>query len=193
MLEHKGTKTLETSRLVLRKAKAEDIEPAFRNWTSDPAVTEYLTWPTHESREVTEAVLKHWISQYGNDNFYQWIIVLKELGEAIGTISVVDQSDVARSAEIGYCIGKAWWHRGIMTEALDAVLQFLLEEVGMERIEACHDADNPHSGAVMRKCGMQLEKVEPGAGKNNRGICDICRYVLRPERESCLVNTLYHR
>ena len=178
MLEHKGTKTLETSRLILRRAQIEDAEMVYRNWTSDPEVTKYLTWPTHESRETTEAVLKYWISQYGNDNFYQWLIVYREHGEPVGTISVVDQSDCERRGEIGYCIGINWWHRGIMTEALNAVLRFLLEEVGMERIEACHDVNNPHSGAVMRKCGMELERIEPKGGKNNSGICDLCRYAI---------------
>lgn len=178
MLEHKGTKTIETSRLLLRRARIEDAEAVFRNWTSDCSVTEYLTWPAHETPAVTEAVLNHWIGQYANENFYQWIIVLKEIAEPIGTISVVSQSDAECKAEIGYCIGKAWWHRGIMTEALGAVIDFLFEEVGMERIEACHDVNNPHSGAVMRKCGMKLEKAEPKGGRNNHGICDICRYAI---------------
>ena len=71
----------------------EDIHAAFSNWTSDEKVTEFLRWPTHESIEVTEWVLKDWISQYQNKDFYQWAIVPKEIKEPIGTISVVGMDE----------------------------------------------------------------------------------------------------
>ena len=57
MLTHKGTQTIETPRLILRKARMEDAEPMFRNWANDTEVTKYLTWPPHENIEVTKSVL----------------------------------------------------------------------------------------------------------------------------------------
>jgi ribosomal-protein-alanine N-acetyltransferase len=60
-------------------------------------------------------------------------------------------------AHIGYCIGRKWWHSGITSEALESVIQFLIEEVGLNRIESRHDPRNPNSGAVMKKCGMKYE------------------------------------
>ena len=178
MLTHKGTQTMETSRLILRRAIREDAEPMFRNWASDPEVTKYLTWPTHDSAAVSERVLGSWIREYEKENYYQWMIVLKEMGEPIGTISVVRQNEPVQEAEIGYCIGRNWWHKGIVSEALRAVMDFLFTEVGMNRIAARHDPNNPHSGGVMRKCGMKYEGTHRACDRNNQGVCDTVQYAI---------------
>ena len=182
MLTHKGTQTIETSRLILRRAVREDAETMFRNWASDPEVTKYLTWPTYEKVETAYQILDLWASEYEKSDYYQWMIVLKELGEPIGSISVVRQNDRVEEAEIGYCIGSHWWHKGIMTEALNAVIEYLFTEVGMNRVAARHDPNNPHSGGVMRKCGMKYEGTHRACDRNNQGICDAAQYaILRSE------------
>ena len=182
MLTHKGTQTIETSRLILRRAIREDAEPMFRNWAADPEVTKYLTWPTYEKVETAYQILDLWASEYEKPNYYQWMIVLKELGEPIGSISVVRQNDRVEESEIGYCIGSRWWHKGIMTEALNAVIEYLFTEVGMNRVAARHDPNNPHSGGVMRKCGMKYEGTHRACDRNNQGICDAAQYaILRSE------------
>ena len=178
MLTHKGTQTIETTRLILRRAVREDAEPMFRNWASDPEVTKYLTWPTYEKVETAHQILDLWTSEYEKPNYYQWMIVLKELGEPIGSISVVRQNDRVEEAEIGYCIGSRWWHKGIMTEALTAVIEYLFSEVGMNRVAARHDPNNPHSGGVMRKCGMKYEGTHRACDRNNQGICDAAQYAI---------------
>ena len=182
MLTHKGTQTIETSRLILRRAIREDAEAMFRNWASDPEVTKYLTWPTYEKVKTAHQILDLWVSEYEKPNYYQWMIVLKELGEPIGSISVVRQNDRVEEAEIGYCIGSRWWHKGIVSEALAAVIKYLFEEVGMNRVAARHDPNNPHSGGVMRKCGMKYEGTHRACDRNNQGICDAAQYaILRNE------------
>ena len=182
MLTHKGTQTIETSRLILRRAVRDDAEPMLRNWASDSEVTKYLTWPTYEKVETAHQILDLWASEYEKPNYYQWMIVLKELGEPIGSISVVRQNDRVEEAEIGYCIGSHWWHKGIMTEALNAVIEYLFIEVGMNRVAARHDPNNPHSGGVMRKCGMKYEGTHRACDRNNQGICDAAQYaILRSE------------
>ena len=143
MLTHKGTQTIETSRLILRRAVREDAEPMFRNWASNPEVTKFLTWPAHSNIAVSEMVIGSWLQEYEKDSYYQWMIELKEIGQPIGSISVVRQNDRVEEAEIGYCIGSQWWHRGIMTEALSAVIAYLFDEVGVNRITARHDPNNP--------------------------------------------------
>ena len=177
MLTHRGTKTIETPRLILRKATIEDAETMFRNWANDPEVTKYLTWPPHKDMDVTKSVLANWVESYQKDDYYQWMIVLKDTDEPIGSLMA---SSVGRapSAHIGYCIGKNWWHRGIMTEALRAVIRYLFDEVGFQRIEAMHDPNNPHSGAVMRKCGMTYEGTHRQSDRNNQGICDASYYAI---------------
>ena len=182
MLTHKGTQTIETSRLILRRAIREDAEPMFRNWASDPEVTKFLTWPAHSSIAVSEMVIGSWLQEYEKDSYYQWMIELKEIGQPIGSISVVRQNDRVEEAEIGYCIGRQWWHKGIMTEALSAVIEYLFTEVGMNRVAARHDPNNPNSGGVMRKCGMKYEGTNRACDRNNQGVCDAAQYsILRSE------------
>lgn len=182
-MKHKGTQRLETDRLVLRRAVMADAEPMFANWASDPEVTKFLTWQTHSSLDVSKQVLESWVKGSEQENFYQWMIELKELGQPIGSISVVDMNDRVGKAEIGYCLGVAWWHKGIMSEALQAVMDYLFDEVGFNRLEARHDPRNPHSGGVMRKCGMIYEGTSRQADRNNQGLCDAARYgILRTDR-----------
>ncbi len=182
MLTHKGTKRIETQRLILRRAVIEDAQAMFDNWASDDEVTKYLTWPTHSCVEVTSTVVADWVEGYEQDNYYQWIIELKELGQPIGSISAVRLDERTHSAVIGYCIGARWWHRGMMSEALKAVIDFLFTEVGMNRIEAWHAPQNPHSGGVMKKCGMKYEGTLRASDRNNQGICDAVHYaILRSE------------
>lgn len=184
MLTHKGTKAIETHRLILRPFRMEDAEAMYRNWAGDDEVTKFLTWPTHSSVEVSRAVLSDWTSHYGNPEFYNWAIVPKELGEPIGSIAVVGQRKDIRQAAMGYCMGRAFWRRGIMAEALTALIGFLLDEVGFDRIEADHDPRNPASGRVMEKSGMKHEGIMRQAGKSNQGIIDINRWaILNSDRE----------
>ena len=87
----------------------DDAPAMFENWASDAEVTRFLTWQPHASVEVTRSVLADWVSSYEQPDFYQWAIELRELGEPIGSISVVELLEEVGSAEIGYCIGKSWW------------------------------------------------------------------------------------
>lgn len=177
-MNHLGTKCIETERLILRQFTLDDADAMYRNWASDSEVTAYLCWPTHSSVEISRMVLSGWVSHYQENDYYQWAIVPKDLGEPIGSIAGVHLNDRVGKVELGYCIGRAWWHKGIMSEALEAVIRFLLGEVGANRVEACHDPNNPHSGDVMRKCGMQFEGIQRQAGINNQGLCDLRWYAI---------------
>lgn len=177
-MQHKGTRTIETERLVLRRFVPEDAQAMFDNWASDPEVTKYLTWPTHQSVDVSRWVLGQWCPEYEKPDYYQWAIVSKALGEPIGSIAVVHQDDRTDMAHVGYALGQKWWRQGIMTEAMHAVMDFLFDEVGVQRIEARHDPRNPNSGGVMKKCGMKYEGTHRRADWNNQGICDACYYAL---------------
>lgn len=175
-MKHLGTVKIETDRLILRRFTQEDAKAMYYNWAYDPEVTRYLTWPAHESVETSEAVLRDWVSHYDQPDYYQWAITPRVLGEPIGSISVVSHNDDLESVHIGYCIGRHWWHKGIMTEALNAVIGFFFEEVGVNKVESRHDPYNPNSGAVMRKCGMKYEGTLRRSDRNNQGICDAVWY-----------------
>lgn len=182
-MQHLGTKYLETERLILRPFTMEDAEAMFQNWASDDEVTKFLTWPSHKEPAVTKNVLETWTESYQKPSYYQWAIVRKEGGdEPIGSISVTNKIDgIVRKAQIGYCIGRKWWHLGITSEALSEILRFLFEEVGVNRVEARHDTRNPNSGAVMRKCGMKFEGTLRQSDWNNQGICDASYYAVLAE------------
>ena len=180
-MQHKGTCTLETPRLILRRFAPEDAQACFRNWMSDPEVTRYLTWPAHPSIEVTRQVLGSWIKDYDDPRFYSWAIELKETGEPIGSIAAVNMDDRARKVHVGYCLGRPWWSKGYMTEAFRRVITFFFEEVRANRVEALHDSENPGSGKVMLKCGLQKEGVLRQSEWNNRGIVDACMHGLIAE------------
>ena len=70
-------------------------------------------WPTHSSVEVTKQILALWASHYEELNYYQWGIVVKDENALIGTIAAVKTDDEIKAAEIGYCIGQNWWHKGL--------------------------------------------------------------------------------
>lgn len=182
-MQHVGTQTIETERLILRPFRTEDAPAMFRNWASDPAVTEYVTWPTHKTVEETAAVTAAWEKQTAEDPaFYQWAIELKSLGEPIGSIAVAHLDEKTDSAELGWCIGRTWWGQGVMPEAGAAVIAFLFERAGFLRVAARYDTRNEKSGRVMRKLGMRFEGVLRQAGRCNAGICDEAVYsVLRSE------------
>lgn len=177
-MNHSGTTTIETERLLLRAFQLSDIEPAYRNWMSDDKVTEFLRWQAHESVSVTEEVIKDWIEQNAKPDFYLWAIVLKDLAEPIGTISVVEQNEELGIVHIGYCIGSKWWHQGITSEAFRAIIPYFFDEVGVNRIESQHDPNNPYSGDVMKKCGLTYEGTLRQADFNNTGVVDACMYSL---------------
>ena len=183
-MNHKGTITIETERLLLRRFHHNDAQAMFENWESDSKVTEFLQWKTATDVSEAEQVLCEWINGYEHDDFYQWAIVLKELGEPIGSISVVGKNEKLDIVHIGYCIGSKWWHQGITTEAFRALIPFFFNEVGVKRIESQHDPNNPNSGKVMQKCGLKYEGTLRQADWSNKGIVDACVYsLLRSEWE----------
>ena len=183
-MKHCGTQTLETKRLILRRFTVRDADAMYTNWASDPEVTRYLTWPAHAGVETSRAVLADWTAAYAQESCYQWAIVLKDRAdEPIGSIGAVDVSDDIAAVQIGYCLGRRWWHQGIMSEALGAVMDFFFDAVECNRVACRHDPRNPHSGMVMQKCGMKYEGTQRSADRNNQGICDTSWYaLLRAER-----------
>ena len=184
-MKHCGTKQIETNRLILRRFKSDDYIAMYENWASDPEVAKFLTWPTHTSMEVSKMVLDDWVNSYEKEDYYQWAIVPKDNNDTpIGSISIVEMKEKIGLVHVGYCIGRNWWHQGITSEAMAALIDFCFEELEVNRVEARHDPNNPNSGAVMKKCGMIYEGTLRKCDYNNQGICDACYYgILRSEWE----------
>ena len=180
-MDHKGTITLKTERLVLRRFTLDDSEAMFRNFFSDPVATFYSRWETHENADTTREFMKQYAMEYENPDYYNWAITEKDYYEPIGRIAVSNMDERVSTADMSFFIGSAWWHKGYASEALAAVIKYLFTEVGVNRIAGRHDIANPNSGGVMKKCGMMLEGVLRQAGKNGNGFVDVCQYAILAE------------
>jgi len=156
-MNHSGTKVLKTERLTLRPMQVRDAEDMYRNWAADPEVTKYLTWQPHASLDVTRTILADWEAQYKDPKDCHWGMELD--GQLIGAVAVVDVNERTRAMELGYCMSRAHWGKGLMTEAVSAVRDYLFGEVNANRLVIRHAVPNPASGRVAEKCGFSLEGV----------------------------------
>lgn len=155
---HIGTKQIKTKRLTLRRFVFNDADAMYNNWCSDGRVTRFLTWQPHKNIESTRSLLKIWVDDYNNLSTYRWLIEYEN--KAIGSIDVVRMSDRDEVAEIGYCIGYDYWNKGIMTEAVNAVIDYVFREVQVNKVCISHAVKNPASGLVAKKCGLTLEGIK---------------------------------
>ncbi len=175
-MKHTGTVILNTERCILRPFVLSDAPAMFQNWARDAEVTRYLTWPAHKNMQETEQVISEWISRYQEPDFYQWCIADRETQQAIGSVAAVRVLEEIEAVETGYCLSRACWGKGLMTEVYAAVLDFFFETVQVNRVQASHDARNPASGKVMLKCGLSYEGTRRMGARNQSGICDIVLY-----------------
>ena len=99
-MTHKGTRVLETERLILRKIELTDAEFMYKNWCADSEVTKYLIWSPHKNVEESRAIAEEWVKSYARDDFYQWAIVLKSnYPEPVGTIGTIKTDLAAESVK----------------------------------------------------------------------------------------------
>ena len=168
-MNHQGTKRLETDRLILRRFELSDASDVYNNYASNDNVTKFLTWPSHKSVEVSKSYLEYVVSTYYNLNVYQWAIELKSNNEVVGSISVVKIDEENETFEIGYVLGESYWGLGIMPEAFEKIIKFFKDEVGVRKISARHDVNNPNSGRVMQKVGMHFVGKSKGSNNNQNG------------------------
>lgn len=156
MILNRGTQTITTERLILRKFKESDADMFYKLVGNDSEVTKYVVWNVHENVEATKRKIGEWINEYNNDYKYHWAITLKESNTIIGSISCVKVDIKNEVCELGYVISSTQWNNGYATETLKAVIKYLFEE-GFKTIYAMHLKLNPASGKVMIKSGMEYE------------------------------------
>lgn len=147
---------VETDRLLLRPLSMRDAADMF-DYSRDPEVARHVLWDAHRSMNDTKGYLRYIIGQYHSASPSSWGIVWKENNRLIGTIGFMSYSEPDNEVELGYSLARAYWNRGIMTEALRAVLRECFVVLRIHRVEAMHESINPSSGRVMEKCGMRHE------------------------------------
>lgn len=170
---------LTTPRLTLRRMLVDDCSDMYE-YASRQDVTKHLTWYPHPDRAYTREYLQYLGRRYSAGMFYDWAIVYEPDCKMVGTCGFTSFNFISDSAEVGYVLNPVYWGKGIMQEALDRVLRFGFENLGLNRIEAKFMEDNVRSRHVMEKAGMTFEGILREAmlvkgGYVNVGICSILR------------------
>ena len=180
-----GTVKLETERLILRRFLLDDAPDMYNNWANDDEVTRFLVWPTHANVDVSRSVIENWLAEYDAHGQYIWCIEYRENHRAIGSIGVVERNPITGALEVGYCLSRNYWGRGLMSEALGAVTGFLFNQVKAASLEARVDERNLKSKSLLEKCGFILDRVMVGGGLNNLGRYDARIYRLNNDVLNC--------
>lgn len=150
---------IETERLILRPLEVSDAEHIFNMWTSDPRVTKYMTYTTHESAEQTKEWIESVVQKTENKDSKTIDIgfQLKESGKLIGTCGAYYKPEFDRWS-LGYNLAFDYWHQGYTSEAMKGLVD-TLSKIGIKRFIADHAVDNPNSGKVMEKIGMKFDHM----------------------------------
>lgn len=144
-----NTPTLTTQRLILRKFTREDTQALFE-LLKDEEVNRFLPWFPLQSIEEAQAFLQsRFMAYYQKPQAYRYALCLKTDNRPIGYVCLGDEE----SRDFGYCIKKEHWNKGLVTEGAGAVMT-QIKKGGLDYITATHDVNNPQSGRVMKKLGM---------------------------------------
>ena len=156
-MDHIGTQTIKTERLILRKVEIKDAEDLCE-LLNDEKVQEFLAGiPENYTKEMAIDYISNKMSKnYMNQDFYDWGIEDKTTHKLIGRICVYKFDDYRRMADLVWYIIPNVRGKGLMTEAGKSVVEFL-QNIGFERIEAFANVENIASIKVMEKIGMQYE------------------------------------
>ena len=154
-------------------------------YARDPEVSRHVLWSAHRSISDSRRFLRAGIRQYRRGFPGTFAIVFRESGRMIGTIGYMWINPEYRSCEIGYSLSRDFWNRGLMTEALRAVIDYSFDHLNLNRVECQHETDNPASGRVMEKAGMRREGVMRQRIRNKGSYSDVAVYaVLREDRKT---------
>ncbi len=153
---------LETERLILRALSAKDAE-AFHYLYSQPEVVRYLDWDGANSNEVATMIIDLFNQQYRKLENIRWAICTKADNSLIGSIVL---GNIKRNAiaDIGYDLSLDNWGKGIMSEALKAVIQYSFSDLSLKRIQAYVRPLNTPSAKLLIKLGFEKEGLLRHAG-----------------------------
>ena len=156
-----GSDVLMTQRLILRRWNQKDAEDLYR-YASDPDVGPIAGWPPHKSIDESRAVIRDVLN--GREAY---AICLKEDGRVIGAIELklnghTDLTDRDDECEMGYWLGKPFWGRGIVPEAVTEMLRRAFEDIGMQKVWVGYYEGNSKSKRVQEKCRFRFQRKSEG-------------------------------
>jgi ribosomal-protein-alanine N-acetyltransferase len=152
---------IQTECLYLRQITADDSEDLY-NFYRDPNFFQYLDWEGPSSVEESTLLIDSWNQYFEEKKLISWGISFRKDCRLIGTIMFMPTrgtfEDVPRyPLTISYDLQKDFWNKGIMTEALKAVLDFIKENIRPHRIQAEVLSENTASLKLLKKLGFQEE------------------------------------
>ena len=184
---------LETPRLILRDIRMEDVQEYYERLWGDGDVCRYLLHNPHQDIGESYEQIQDILQQYEAGKFYRWGITEKGDDSLIGIIGLVRIDEETSQCSFAYLLACDYWNRGYGTEALREVIRFAFEELELKRIVADHMAENPASGAVMRKAGMPHIGTEKGKYEKQCVLHDAEVYEIRNETAAALTANAYQK
>ncbi|MEO6694014.1 MAG: GNAT family N-acetyltransferase [Ignavibacteria bacterium] len=147
---------IETERLILRKIIHEDKDEVFAIYSSSEAMKYFGKNPFEKIGQAEEMIDKV-INAFNYQEGIRWGITLKPSDKLIGTGGFWRILKDHLRAEIGYDLNPAYWKKGIMYEAITAMIKFAFNEMNLHSIEANIDPANNASEKLLEKTGFKKE------------------------------------
>jgi [ribosomal protein S5]-alanine N-acetyltransferase len=148
--------TLKTARLVLRPYRDDDAPALVRELGVKAVADGTLRVPHPYPPERAAEFLAMLHERHAAGKAMHWAVTESEGGRLVGGAGLTITAAHHR-AELGYWIAQDRWGVGLATEASRALVSYAFDTLGLHRVDAHHYVENPSSGAVMRKLGMQYE------------------------------------
>ena len=148
--------SLTTNRLLLRQIQAKDAEVLFPIF-SDAKAMQFYGHEPHRSIDDTRELIRQIEGHYARRDSIRWGIALQGEDRLIGTCGFHHFDEEFHRAETGYELHRDLWGKGIMTEAMRAILNYGFTELGLHRVEAIIDIANEPSKALLLKLGFKYE------------------------------------
>ena len=137
--------------MYLREFKSADAE-GFYQLNNDPLVIQHTGDRAFADPNEAAAFIAGY-DHYERHGFGRWAVVLEETGEFIGFCGLKYHSDT-KEVDLGFRIGRAWWNKGLATEAARACLGYGFTELQLDRIIGRVRQENIASVRVLEKIGM---------------------------------------
>ncbi|HEX3270797.1 MAG TPA: GNAT family protein [Ktedonobacterales bacterium] len=147
--------TLETDRLLLRQLAAADAQDCFLFLSDEENIRYYDPAPMTQLEQAEESIERH-RRRFAQHEALRWGITLKGENRVIGNGGYAWDAD-NHLAVLSYILAKHYWNKGIMTEALTAMIQFGFDHLRLHRIEAQVASPNLASARLLEKLGFQEE------------------------------------
>lgn len=147
---------LETERLVLRRITLDDAQSYFELRSNVDAM-KHICKPLQTSIEESKKMIYQINEMIAFNDGIGWAITLKENSKKIGSVSFHRIDKAHYRAEIGYMLHPNYWRKGIVSEAVEAIIKYGFNTLKFHSIEAHIDPTNVGSEKVLQKFSFVKE------------------------------------